>query len=232
MVLRSIVLFALLIFPVQIAAPQASTPVAVETIASDGLHLRGDFYLLGQSQPTILLLHEMYTDHSSWNSVIPALTDAGYNVLAVDLRGYGVTGGTINWPLAITDVQVWFDWLRFDARVRENRISIMGSSMGANLALIGCANASACQTAVAISPGWEYYGIYVDEAVRSGRPALIVFSTQDRWPAEGVPLMRQTAPDTLVFQEYPGNQHGIGLFTTQGETLIPLIVAWFAQHNG
>lgn len=38
--------------------------------------------------PIVVLLHGFPEDRSSWSSVIPALAEAGYRVLAPDLRGY------------------------------------------------------------------------------------------------------------------------------------------------
>ena len=44
-------------------------------------------------QPCVLLLHGFPELAYSWRRVIPALADAGYHVLAPDLRGYGRTTG-------------------------------------------------------------------------------------------------------------------------------------------
>ena len=44
-------------------------------------------------RPCVLLLHGFPELAYSWRKVIPALADAGYHVLAPDLRGYGRTGG-------------------------------------------------------------------------------------------------------------------------------------------
>ena len=42
----------------------------------------------------VLLLHGFPELAYSWRRLMPALADAGYHVLAPDLRGYGRTGGT------------------------------------------------------------------------------------------------------------------------------------------
>ena len=44
-------------------------------------------------RPCVLLLHGFPELAYSWRKVIPALADAGYHVLAPDLRGYGKTTG-------------------------------------------------------------------------------------------------------------------------------------------
>ena len=44
-------------------------------------------------RPCLLLLHGFPEIAYSWHSIMPALADAGYYVIAPDLRGYGRTSG-------------------------------------------------------------------------------------------------------------------------------------------
>src|SRR5690348_963335 len=44
-------------------------------------------------RPAVLLLHGFPELAYSWRKVMPALADAGYHVIAPDLRGYGQTTG-------------------------------------------------------------------------------------------------------------------------------------------
>jgi pimeloyl-ACP methyl ester carboxylesterase len=46
-------------------------------------------------RPCLLLLHGFPEIAYSWRSIMPALADAGYYVIAPDLRGYGRTSGWI-----------------------------------------------------------------------------------------------------------------------------------------
>ena len=48
----------------------------------------------GATRSTVLLLHGFPELAYSWRRVMPRLADAGYHVLAPDLRGYGRTDGT------------------------------------------------------------------------------------------------------------------------------------------
>lgn len=208
-------------------------PVAaqiVETRAQDHWRLYGDFYLVDPERPTVLLLHEMYTDRSSWNPLLPPLLENGYNILAVDIRGWGSTRGAINWSRAIDDVGIWMTWLREEAGVNPELIHTMGSSMGSTLAIRGCANDEFCRSAIAISPGWSYYGYSVEEAIAI-KPVLAIYAERDRWPALGVPEMSETSPDTVSVQMYPGNQHGMLLVEEQFESITDLILDWLAAHS-
>ena len=209
-------------------------PTVVTAEAPDGLVLEGDFYLVDANHPTVLLLHQLYTTRKSWQIVIDDLLGSGFNVLAVDVRGYGKTRGGINWQKAVADVQVWLNWLRDSGGVRGDAISTMGSSMGSTLALLGCAHDLACRTAIALSPGWNYYNITLEEAFANqfgARQVMLVYAQRDRWPALGMPTILESATNEVTALEYPGNTHGMNLFRTEGDTLIPIIIDWLNRHG-
>lgn len=208
-------------------------PRPVQAAAADGLALSGDFYLQNPDGPTALLLHQLYTTRRSWAPLLPHLLASGYNVLVVDLRGYGATRGAINWARATDDVQTWLDWLRLEAGVNGGRIVIIGSSMGANLAAVGCWRDGRCAAAVALSPGWAYFGVSVGPVVEDPAmpPLLVVYALRDAWPARGVPRMIEAAGEgPLTVQTYPGNRHGMSLLTAEAETLVPLLLEWLGEQ--
>lgn len=209
--------------------PLPITPQVIEVQAADGLGLVGDFYLVDASHPTVLLLHELYTTRSSWQDVIRVLLNHGYNVLAVDERGWGETRGRINWYKAVGDVQIWFNWLRETAAVNPEAIHTMGSSMGSTLAILGCANDSLCRSAIAISPGWNYYRQSLANHIAL-KPVLAIYAERDRWPALAMPLMQENAPDSLLVQSYEGNAHGMDLVSAEFDNMLPIILDWLATH--
>lgn len=53
---------------------------------ADGVRIHG---VRAGNGPPVLLLHGHPQSHSTWYRVAPALVDAGYSVVATDLRGYG-----------------------------------------------------------------------------------------------------------------------------------------------
>lgn len=250
-ILLIIGLIAILILPVSAQEKQpvifatatpVATPIETATVepenvvlkAEDGAFLVGDFYLVDPLSPTVILLHQLYTNRSSWGDVIEMLLGEHYNVLAVDLRGYGESSRSINWHKAVTDTQAWFDWLRTETPIDGNKISTMGSSMGSTLAIMGCANDALCQTAIAISPGWDYYGIVLDEALSVGmasRPMMIVYAERDRWPALGMPFIEESATGLLEINMFTGNAHGMDMLTLH-EDALPLILNWLTLHSG
>jgi acetyl esterase/lipase len=214
-------------------------PVEAEAEASDGLVLRGSYYAVPSNLvpdtglPAILLLHMNQSTRASWEPVIQPLVDARYHVLAVDLRGFGETGGDRNWQLALEDVQVWLDWLRMQPGVDPAFVSVMGASIGANLALLGCGSDADCVTAIALSPGIDYFGIRPGESLNEtllDRPILLIVSQLDSQSITGVEEFFATARGEVGARIFTGRSHGTSLLMTYGDRLTPFIISWLDEH--
>lgn len=220
-----------------VMAQDITQSTVVEVEATDGLKLVGDYYALStaDAKPTVTLLHMLGSTRKAWEPLLPALLDAGYNVLNVDLRGHGETGGSVDWEAAVTDVQTWLDWLRAQDSVRGDAISIVGASIGSNLALIGCANDEQCMTAVALSPGLDYRGIMPEEAVVDGlrqRSALLMAAQGDKYSADSVKTLITSAKGEVGVRLYTGSVHGTEMFTPRiRERVINVIVSWLNEHT-
>lgn len=207
--------------------PPAPNGSDVQITASDGKTLYGSYLATEGDGKAVILLHELYTNRSSWTPLVQPLRDAGFKVLAVDLRGYGKTKGKINWKQAQQDTVAWADWLKAQAGVQS--VALVGSSMGANLALNGCAAIEGCTGAVAISPGLNYFGVKTADAVQSGFPALIVYADRDTYPKNDVPKMQELGGDHLEILLYTGRAHGMSLFK-EHDDLAGAIVQWLATR--
>ncbi|MDX1992346.1 MAG: alpha/beta fold hydrolase [bacterium] len=216
--------------------PEAQPIAIVQTEAADGLILMGEFHspqTFTDSMPAVLLMHMLNGDRSDWAPLIPALQEAGFFVLTVDLRGHGQTGGRQDWDAAVGDVQAWLDWLRAQQRVRPDAVSIVGASIGSNLALIGCANDAQCATAVALSPGLNYYGLEPADAVADAlreRSALLLASHRDAESAVAVETMLREARGEIGARIYAGAAHGTNLFRDDPDRVARLIVDWLVEH--
>jgi dienelactone hydrolase len=209
--------------------PQPLQPQEVEIEGSDGHKLRGAYYAAASSDgPAVLLLHQLYTTRSSWAELIQPLMDAGYRVLAVDLRGYGATRGAINWALAQEDTALWFAWLASQPGVTS--VALVGSSMGSTLALNGCAVIERCKGAVALSPGLSYFQISTHDAVQGAFPKLIVYAEQDRYPARDAPEMVELGGESVQILSYQGRAHGVDLLKQEADA-IPQIISWLKDYR-
>lgn len=217
-----------------------TAPMEVDVNASDGLLLQGSYYavaayeLPAEGAPAVLLMHMNNSNRDSWKPVIQPLVDAGYNVLTVDLRGFGRTGGSRDWDLAREDVLTWMSWLRMQPDVDPALVSVMGASIGSNLALVGCGDDPDCVTAIALSPGLNYFGVEPSDALETtlaNRPALIVVAQDDRESASGIGDMLAAADGEIGLRVFTGRSHGTNLFVIYEDRIIPLIIHWLDEHN-
>ncbi len=99
---------------------------------ADGLHLAAWFVPApGASTSTVLLAHGLQDSKWTLLRLIPWLHDAGYNVMAPDLRGHGGSDKrpTTIGPEEALDVRAALDWLQ--AQGVGDRVVGLGQSLGA-----------------------------------------------------------------------------------------------------
>lgn len=213
------------------------SPERVQVVAADGLELIGDYHIApaeSESGPAVLLLHMLGSERSAWEPLIPPLVEAGYHVLAVDMRGHGETGGSSDWSAAETDVQTWLDWLRGRPSVDGDGVSVVGASIGSNLALLGCVHDTGCVTVIALSPGLDYRGVQPLSALTEGlaeRSVLLVASHGDTYSADSVKELAANAAGEVGLRLYAGRAHGTQLFRDDGERLTQTIIAWLDEYT-
>lgn len=208
-------------------APAQIPTNAVEIPASDGVTLRGMYYSPHGDAPAVLLIHQLYVTQSSWNFLVTPLTEAGFNVLTIDLRGYGRTGGRINWQQARNDIVTWATWL--DEQPGVQSVSMVGSSMGSALAIDGCNRYEPCPRVVALSPALTYYGVSIEDGLTADMPVLIIYADRDPYPTRDMEAIVEAAGDDLTVFTYSGRTHGIDLFKLDN-TLASSVVS-FLQGN-
>ena len=141
-------------------AQEATEIVEVLLFAEDGTVMMGYWYVAEGEDPTapaVLLLHMLSGRAQDWLPLSDELALAGIHALAIDLRGHGESGGARDWTLAQRDVAKWWHW--FAAHQEVDAMAVVGASIGANLALLGCAEWADCRGAIALSPGLDYRGL-------------------------------------------------------------------------
>lgn len=225
-------LIVMLVLPISVFAQDA--PLNVETVSiatNDDLALIGDYYRPAGDAPrgSILLLHMLGNRRQSWAPLIPALVEANFAVLAIDMRGHGETGGLQDWALAEDDTQILIDWLREQAP--DAPVGIVGASIGSNMALRGMANDAEVVTAVALSPGLDYRGVTTDDAVTAigERPLFLVASRNDNPSGSDTQALFDLATGETQFRLYNGRIHGTGLFVSE-PTIVDLVSAWLVEQ--
>jgi pimeloyl-ACP methyl ester carboxylesterase len=203
--------------------------------------LVGDFYALPDADnehPAVLLLHMLGSARIAWNTLIPSLLEAGYGVLTVDLRGDGESGDLWDGQKAQYDTLMWLAWLREQSSVKDDSVSIVGGSMGASLALAGCAADEACVTTIALSPAeGQTILIPVKEAVSEGlaeRSAFLIASQRDRSSAETLRTLLTVAKGEINAYLITGSLHGTDIIGSRNDRtrdpVIKPIVDWLNAH--
>lgn len=203
--------------------------------SSDGLELRGTLYRPDtvDSTPAVLLLHMLNGRQDDWLPLVTPLQQAGYTVLALDMRGHGLTGGTADWTLAGQDVADVMAALRATPGVDAQRTGIIGASIGANLTIQQCAADDLCRGAVALSPGLDYRGVQTEPAVVAfgEQPLLILVSPGDSYSATSSAQLAAANAAVVELRQLAGNAHGTRLFADY-PALPAEIITWLADTLG
>lgn len=107
----------------------------------------GFFYSDGNKetpQPLVILIHQFMHSRQQWKKeFIDSLLEAGFKVLAYDIRGHGKSSkqnGDIEVLLsdreqAPNDLKAVFEWTKKEKGIDTARIAAVGTSIGGNLAL-------------------------------------------------------------------------------------------------
>jgi pimeloyl-ACP methyl ester carboxylesterase len=228
------------VMPIYAQDEELPVPERVELEAADGLVLVGDYYAAADAEgelPTVLLLHMLSSNRAAWATLIPPLLENGYNVLAVDQRGHGETGGSRDWPTAVTDVEVWLNWLLEQPSVKDDSLAIIGGSMGAVTAMASCAAYESCATVIALSP--VIHPVLDVEAIADGlreRSALVISSQNDRAAADALRALVASAKGEIAAQLFTGSTHGTDYLNrrnpTSRERVTGMILEWLDGHLG
>ncbi len=203
---------------------------------ADGLKIKGDFYPAVDNDfaPALLLLHQHFGSGVDWKDFAIPLAQKGYTVLAIDMRGQGITGGKVDWHLAESDAVALMAWLREQPGIDPDRVAVAGASIGANLALQACAEDDACHVVIALSPGLDYFGIGTKDTVdeMQNKSILLVASQNDPQSAESTKYLtsltsRSVNSMTRIYAS--SNRHGTALFSFPD--LAPLMMDWLDLYN-
>lgn len=103
--------------------------------ASDGVTIHAWFAARDAKAPTLLWFHGNAGNIADRLDQLELLHEGGFNVFAVDYRGYGRSEGTPNEQATYLDAAAAYDALAARPDVDSNRIVAFGQSLGAAVAL-------------------------------------------------------------------------------------------------
>jgi dienelactone hydrolase len=122
-------------------------PRVVDLTATDGTTLKATYFAAGKPGPGILLLHQCNRQRKVWDNLAESLAASGLNVLTIDFRGFGESGGTPLEKLSPeevakeyaekfpADVDTAFRYLVSQSGVMRDAVGAGGASCGVNQAV-------------------------------------------------------------------------------------------------
>ena len=166
-----------------IASSDAAADRPVFFSATDGTPLVGTLYeAAARPAPGVVLVHMLGRSKDDWASMAERLRAAGITSLAFDLRGHGRSGGGVDLPAMVGDVEAAVGYLAEHPSVRPYPVALAGASLGANLAGLAAAGSSLVRAVALVSPSLDYRGLRLDASVMqkiADRPVWLAASTED-----------------------------------------------------
>ncbi len=214
--------------------------------SDDGVSLVGSYYKpsigINNSTPSVILLHMLGSDRGTWDNFAQKLCQNGYAVLSVDLRGHGESikqaNSTIsyqsfmprNFKNMTLDVKAAKKYLTEERDANPKQISIIGASIGANLALNYAASDQSIKSVILLSPGLNYRGISTLDAIMGYKnPTYIVAAEKDSESAKDSKILCEKitcAENLRIFEKT--NDHGTEMLSNKmlGSKLQDIILSW------
>lgn len=146
------------------------------------------------SDKGVVLVHSAGTDRREWVELAQRLQENGYEVITMDLRGHGLSGGNLK---KFTEAD--YQKMEFDLReafeylgdLKEDmKIGVIGSSLGANVGLKTAAQDDRVGALILLSPAKDYLGVKIGKKMkRYKNPLLIIYGKNDEQSATDSPVL-------------------------------------------
>jgi dienelactone hydrolase len=219
------------------AAPQVPSPRTVDLRAPDGVLLKGTYFSSGKPGPGVLLLHQCNQQRKLWDVLGEHLASLGTNVLTIDYRGFGESGGiphdkltqeeeskiqTENWP---GDINVAFQYLLAQPGVTPGRIGVAGASCGVNNAIRLARQHSEVKSLVLLAGPTDREGRQFLQA-SAGIPVFTSAADDDVFGPQALQMQwffSLSGNSASRFAHYASGGHGAEMFAVQKD--LPSVIA-------
>lgn len=165
----------------------------ISLTTKDNIQIAGTLWTVAEPRALVLLLHMMPATKESWTPLATKLVDARCNVMAIDFRGHGESGGgdyTTFTPQQHyryeDDARAALDFLA--AKFPGRKIFIGGASIGANFSLKFMSEDHSIEKGFALSAGLDYYGVRAIDFVKelSADQSIFLVGARDDVRASGL----------------------------------------------
>lgn len=231
---------AALLFAVAFVPSALRAQHVVDLTAADGTKLKATYFAAVKPGPGVLLLHQCNRQRKVWDGLAQQLAAAGINVLTLDNRGFGESGGdpfdklppeqmaqiqTEKWP---SDFDTAFKYLVSQPGVTRDMIGVGGASCGVNNSVQMARRHPEVRSLVLLSGNTDLNG---RQFLRNSAKVPVFFSVadDDEFPPtvlaiEWLYSLTSNPGKTLI--HYATGGHGADMFRVHPE-LPGIIVDWF-----
>jgi len=231
---------AILLLTLTCAAPVLHAQRIVDLTATDGTKLKASYFAAAKPGPGVLLLHQCNRQRKIWDGLAQQLAAAGINVLTLDYRGFGESGGDPfdklppqemaqiqkeKWP---SDFDTAFEYLATQPGVMPGTIGVGGASCGVNNAVQFARRHAEVRSLVLLSGITDLNG---RQFLRNSAKVPVFFSVADDDEFITIPLAMEwlyslTSNPGKKFAHYAKGGHGADMFAAHPE-LPGIIVDWY-----
>jgi dienelactone hydrolase len=231
---------AVLLFALTYVAPVLRAQRIVTLAAADGTKLKASYFAAAKPGPGVLLLHQCNRQRKVWDGLAQQLAAAGINVLTLDYRGFGESGGdpfdklppqqmaqiqTEKWP---SDFDTAFQYLVSQPGVTPDMIGVGGASCGVNNSVQIARRHPEVRSLVLLSGITDLSG---RQFLRNSAKVPVFFSVadDDEFPTIVLAiewLYSLTSNPGKTFAHYATGGHGADMFAVHPE-LPGIIVDWY-----
>ena len=234
-----LIVVTVLFFSLTSAAKEPQAPKVADVTAADGIKLKVSFFAAAKAGPGVLLLHQCNRQRRIWDGLALQLQAAGINVLTLDLRGFGQSGGDPQDKLTPEqaqaaqaklpgDIDAAFQFLTSQPGVKADTIGIGGASCGVNNSVQTALRHPEVKSLVLLSGTTDVQGRQFLR--KSGSvPVLFVVADDDEFPLSIQAIEWLYSLDSnpgKKFLHYDIGGHGADMFPFHPE-LPGTIVDWY-----
>jgi dienelactone hydrolase len=223
------------------AAQQPPAGRAIDLTAPDSMKLKATYFAAAKPGPGVLLLHQCNRQRKIWDDLAGQLAAAGINVLTLDLRGFGESGGAPldkmspqeaaqvqaeKWP---GDIDAAFQYLVSQPGIKREVIGVGGASCGVNNSVqTARRHPKEVKSLVLLSGSTDLGG---RQFLRQAAQMPVLFSVADDDEFPPTPqvmawLFSLSSNAGKKFVRYANGGHGADMFAVHPE-LRGVIVDWY-----
>ena len=202
-------------------------PQKAEFETTDGVKIAADYYQpMGRAiAPPVILLHMYKSDRTAWKPLVEPLHNAGFAVLAIDLRGHGESIKPENKQLRQKvekrdtrvfnnmhkDVAAAVKWIRMQPNVDQTKLALVGASVGCSVAIDYAGRDKTVCAVVCLTPGEKYLGVDSTRDIKKiGKiPIMLLASKDERKATDTLAKLADNATAEIVGE---GKIHGTMMF--------------------